>query len=42
MNVLLGIIRGALANLGVQCAVNADVTTVPSCNINLKHIFYPL
>ena len=26
-----GLIRGALANLGVTAIVNADISTVPSC-----------
>jgi hypothetical protein len=26
-----GLIRGALANLGVTAVVNADISTVPSC-----------
>ncbi|KAL3516191.1 hypothetical protein ACH5RR_023093 [Cinchona calisaya] len=27
-----GIIRGALSNLGIPCAVSADITNVPACS----------
>ena len=31
-----GIIRGALANLGVTAVITADISTVPSCIFNIK------
>ena len=31
-----GIIRGALANLGLVCIVNADFNTLPSCSFNIR------
>ena len=31
-----GIIRGALANLGVNAIITADITDVPSCIFNIK------
>lgn len=30
-----GLIRGALTNLGVPCAVSAEVTTLPACKFNI-------
>lgn len=26
-----GIIRGALSNLGIPCAVSADISNIPAC-----------
>ncbi|TYZ68694.1 hypothetical protein PybrP1_006627 [[Pythium] brassicae (nom. inval.)] len=31
-----GLIRGALANLGITAIVNADITTLPGCLFNIK------
>ncbi|GLE05866.1 hypothetical protein PINS_up015047 [Pythium insidiosum] len=31
-----GLIRGALANLGITAIVNADLTTLPGCLFNIK------
>lgn len=31
-----GIIRGALANLGLVAIVNADFNTLPSCSFNIR------
>ncbi|DAZ99940.1 TPA: hypothetical protein N0F65_008747 [Lagenidium giganteum] len=31
-----GIVRGALANLGVTAIVNADITALPGCLFNIK------
>ena len=31
-----GIIRGALANLGLNCVVKADVSTPPACTFNVR------
>ena len=31
-----GLIRGALANLGIVCVVTAEVNTIPAC----KYTFY--
>ena len=29
-----GIIRGALSNLGIPCAVSADISSLPACEYN--------
>jgi len=29
-----GIIRGALSNLGIPCAVSADISNLPACELN--------
>ncbi|XP_074662189.1 trafficking protein particle complex subunit 6b-like [Tubulanus polymorphus] len=31
-----GLIRGALANLGIHCVVTADVTTMPACKFQIQ------
>ena len=28
-----GIIRGALSNLGIECAVSADISNLPACEL---------
>lgn len=28
-----GIIRGALSNLGISCAVSADISNLPACEL---------
>lgn len=39
-----GIIRGALSNLGIPCAVSADISNLPTCELlfssSLCNIFY--
>jgi hypothetical protein len=33
-----GIIRGALSNLGIPCAVSADISSLPACaSLSLSH-----
>ena len=31
-----GIVRGALANLGVTCVVTAEVTQLPACKFQIQ------
>ncbi|XP_077250403.1 uncharacterized protein LOC143889894 isoform X2 [Tasmannia lanceolata] len=31
-----GIIRGALSNLGIQCAVSADISNLPACSFVIR------
>lgn len=31
-----GIIRGALSNLGIPCAVSADISGLPACKFTLE------
>lgn len=31
-----GMIRGALANLGILTIVNADLNNIPSCSFNIR------
>ncbi|KAF8380805.1 hypothetical protein HHK36_028299 [Tetracentron sinense] len=34
-----GIIRGALSNLGIPCAVSADISNLPACELQLSVCF---
>ena len=37
-----GLVRGALANLGLNCIVTAEVSTMPACEFSIIIIFYYL
>lgn len=34
-----GIIRGALSNLGIPCAVSADISNLPACELLAANTF---
>ncbi|KAK7849950.1 trafficking protein particle complex subunit 6b [Quercus suber] len=36
-----GIIRGALSNLGIPCAVTADISNLPACISRKPYHFFP-
>uniref|UniRef100_A0A803PT00 Trafficking protein particle complex subunit 6B n=1 Tax=Cannabis sativa TaxID=3483 RepID=A0A803PT00_CANSA len=40
LNFPCGIIRGALSNLGIPCAVSADITNLPACELLAPVIFF--
>lgn len=33
-----GIIRGALSNLGIPCAVSADISSLPACKLMVFNV----